>query len=140
MSISPTPIILLAAVALAATGLAGEETPAAAAREAAGAVAAEELSDSARREAAGIYSARCAGCHGAQGKADGAMAAALSPRPRDLTTAEWQQSATDEYIEQIILEGGTAVGKSMMMPGNPDLAGKPEVVRALRALVRQLAD
>ena len=137
MSISRTPIILFVAVALAATGLASEEQPSAAAP---GAAAAEELSDSARREAAGIYSARCAGCHGAQGKADGAMAAALSPKPRDLTTAAWQQSVTDEYIEQIILKGGTAVGKSMMMPGNPDLANKPEVVRALRALVRQLAD
>ena len=37
----------------------------------------------------------------------------------------------DAYLEKIILRGGTAVGKSPLMPPNPDLETKPEVVRAL---------
>lgn len=140
MSISPTRIVFFAAVAMATAGIAAaQETPAAGVAEP-GVAADQELPAEAHRTAAGIYSARCSGCHGAGGKGDGAMAAALSPKPRDLTTAEWQQSVTDEYIETIILKGGTAVGKSMMMPGNPDLANKPEVVEALRVLVRKFAD
>ncbi len=100
-----------------------------------GALAEEETSD-AGKQAASIYSMRCAACHGQSGKGDGNLAAALNPKPRDLTTAKWQDSVTDEYIEKIILSGGSAVGKSMMMPGNPDLASKPEVVGQLRAIVR----
>mgnify|MGYP003588631674 CR=1 FL=1 len=34
--------------------------------------------------------------------------------------------------------GGTAVNLSVMMPANPDLEGKTDVVRALRAKVRSL--
>ena len=60
----------------------------------------------------------------------------MNPKPRDLATAVSQDSVTDEYIEKIILSGGSAVGKSMMMPGNPDLESKPEIVRQLRAIVR----
>ena len=50
---------------------------------------------------------------------------ALQPRPRDLTLATWQSSVTDEHIEKIVLGGGQSVGLSMLMPANPDLAGKP---------------
>lgn len=90
------------------------------------------------KQAASIYSLRCAGCHGQSGQGDGNLAAALNPKPRDLTTADWQDSVQDDYIERIILEGGAAVGKSMMMPGNPDLKSKPEVVKSLRAMVRKM--
>ena len=86
-----------------------------------------------------IYDARCALCHGASGKGDGIAAAAAVPPPRDLTTAEWQSSVTDEHIEAIIKLGGTAVGKSAAMPPNPDLQAKDDVVKALRSLVRGFA-
>lgn len=89
-------------------------------------------------EAKTIYDSRCTTCHGAAGKGDGAAAAALNPKPRDLSAAEWQSSVTDEHIEKIIVGGGPAVGKSPLMPPNPDLAGKPAVVTELRKLVRGL--
>lgn len=89
-------------------------------------------------EAKTIYDSRCTTCHGAAGKGDGAAAAALNPKPRDLSSAEWQNSVTDEHIEKIIVSGGPAVGKSPLMPPNPDLAGKPAVVQELRKLVRGL--
>ena len=91
----------------------------------------------ATKEAAEIYTARCALCHGASGKGDGAAAAALNPKPRDYSDPAWQGSVTDEEIEKIIVAGGTAVGKSVMMPANPDLESKPDVVKALRASIRK---
>lgn len=90
-------------------------------------------------EAQQIFKSRCVMCHGEAGKGDGAAAAALNPKPRDLSSAEWQKSVTDEHIEKIILGGGQAVGKSVLMPANPDLANKPDVIKALRQIVRGFA-
>lgn len=94
--------------------------------------------EAAMKEAKEIFASRCSTCHGAGGKGDGAAAAALTPKPRDLTSVDWQKSVTDEHIEKIIIGGGAAVGKSPMMPPNADLESKPEVVKALKTLVRDL--
>jgi len=98
----------------------------------------EEADAQAQKDADAIWQSRCSTCHGAAGKGDGAAAAALNPKPRDFSSASWQSSVTDEHIEKIIAEGGQAVGLSMLMPANPDLASKPEVIKALRAHVRSL--
>jgi len=87
-------------------------------------------------EAAQIFAGRCSPCHGAAGAGDGAAAAALNPRPRNFREAAWQSGVTDAQIEQIIRQGGAAVGKSAAMPANPDLDGKPAVVAALRVMIR----
>ena len=89
-------------------------------------------------EAAEIYAGRCAVCHGAGGKGDGAGSAALEPKPRDFTSAEWQASVTDEHLTKIIVYGGTAVNKAATMPANPDLDAKPEVVAELVKFIRSL--
>lgn len=86
-----------------------------------------------------IYASRCVTCHGPRGKGDGPAGVALSPRPQDLSDPAWQRSVSDEEIETIIRKGGPAVGKSPLMPANPDLQNKPEVIHALRAVVRGLA-
>lgn len=99
---------------------------------------AEDIPAAVKAEADGVWQMRCTTCHGAGGKGDGAAAAALTPKPRDFTLADWQKSVTDEHIEKVIVEGGQAVGLSMMMTANPDLASKPDVVKALRAHVRGL--
>jgi mono/diheme cytochrome c family protein len=99
-------------------------------------LAADAVAPEVAAEAKTIYDARCALCHGATGKGDGVAAAGLSPQPRDLTSAEWQTSVTDEYVETIIKFGGSAVGKSAVMPPNPDLQAKDDIVKGLRALVR----
>jgi mono/diheme cytochrome c family protein len=93
----------------------------------------------AMKEAKEIFASRCTTCHGADGKGDGPAAAALNPKPRDFTDAAWQKTLSDEAIDKIIIGGGAAVGKSPMMPPNPDLANKPDVVKGLRVLVRGLA-
>ena len=80
----------------------------------------------------------CATCHGLTGKGDGAGAAALNPKPRDYSSKEWQESVTDEHIAKVIVGGGPAVGLSPIMPPNPDLADKQDVVDALVEIVRSL--
>lgn len=96
------------------------------------------LPPAAVKEAGEIFTTRCALCHGASGKGDGTAAAALDPKPQNYGDPTWQASVTDAEIEKIIVGGGTAVGKSVMMPANPDLASKPDVVSALRARIRAL--
>lgn len=91
-----------------------------------------------RREAAAIFRQRCAACHGERGAGDGAAAAALQPKPRDLTDPAWQDAIADDDLERIVLLGGAATGKSVLMPANPDLTDKPALLGALREHVRSL--
>ncbi len=97
------------------------------------------ISAAAVAEADSVYSTRCATCHGATGRGDGPGAANLDPKPRDYSDAAWQKQVTDEEIEKTIVYGGAAVGKSPLMVANPDLAGKTDVVKALREKVRAFA-
>jgi len=93
-----------------------------------------------KAQAQEIFQARCATCHGPNGKGNGPASAGLNPKPRDYTSQEWQASVTDEHIRKIIIGGGPAVGLSALMPPNPDLANKPEVVDALVTVVRNLGE
>jgi mono/diheme cytochrome c family protein len=83
-----------------------------------------------------IFQTRCTVCHGADGQGTGPGAAALNPKPRNYTNAEWQKSVTDEDLKKIIVGGGSAVGKSPSMPANMDLESKPEVVDELVKIIR----
>ena len=80
------------------------------------------------------FESRCATCHGATGRGDGAAARGLPVSPRNYTDVAWQRSVTDAQIRRVIVEGGAATGKSAAMPANRDL--DPEVVDALVAIVR----
>jgi mono/diheme cytochrome c family protein len=134
-------VITLAGFALLSACSASEEKPAAAspAPAAAAAPSAAAASVDAVAEARKIFSERCATCHGPSGAGDGPASAGLTPKPRNLRDAAWQQSVADVYLEQIIQYGGAAVGRSPAMPANPDLTSKPEVVAALREHLRALA-
>lgn len=105
----------------------------------AGLARAEEVSPEAKAEAETVWQTRCTTCHGAAGRGDGPAAVALTPKPRDFSVAAWQASVTDEHLNKVVVGGGQAVGLSMMMTANPDLASKPEVVKALVAHVRSLS-
>ncbi len=96
------------------------------------------LPEAARAEAKQIFSTRCAACHGANGRGDGAASASLSPKPANFNDGTWQSGVTDAHIDKIIQFGGAAVGKSPSMPGNPDLTSKPDVVAGLREHIRSL--
>jgi cytochrome c553 len=43
------------------------------------------------------YDANCVGCHGATGKGDGAAAAALNPKPGDMTDGKAMKALSDKY-------------------------------------------
>lgn len=87
-------------------------------------------------QAGKIFGTLCANCHGPDGTGNTPIAQQLNPRPRNYTDPAWQASVTDDQIAKAIVGGGTAVGKSNVMPPNPDLADKPEVVGALVAIIR----
>jgi mono/diheme cytochrome c family protein len=97
---------------------------------------AQPAATDAAAQAKQIFTTRCVICHGADGKGQGPTAAALNPKPRDYTDAEWQRTVTDEHLAKAIVGGGPAVGMSPLMPANPDLADKPEVVSEIVKLVR----
>ena len=82
-----------------------------------------------------VFAARCAVCHGPEGRGDGPAGAAFNPRPRDLGDPAWQASVTDAHLARVITEGGAAVGKSASMPPHPDLS--PALVEGLVKLVRE---
>jgi mono/diheme cytochrome c family protein len=86
-----------------------------------------------------IFAERCVQCHGASGHGDGPGAAALSPKPRNYTDPEWQKTITDEVLAAVIVKGGAANGKSLVMPGNPDL-DNPDKRGTVDALVQIIRD
>ncbi len=63
-----------------------------------------------------IYNNICASCHGMGGKGDGVAAAALNPKPRDLSSADYVSGLSDEHLIKVISKGGPSVGKSFLMP------------------------
>lgn len=118
----------------------GEAPPQAGTAGAAGAAGAAKDESPAMAEAKQIFGIRCATCHGQAGRGDGPVATRLNPRPRDYSDKEWQASVTDEQIKKVIVEGGPAVGKSVLMAPSPDLGQKPEVLDAMVALIRSFAE
>lgn len=86
-----------------------------------------------------LFTTRCVMCHGEKGAGDGVAGAALTPKPRNFSDKAWQAATGDDAIKKAILEGGAAVGKSALMPPNPDLVQKPEVLVELVKHLRSLA-
>jgi hypothetical protein len=74
-------------------------------------------------DAASLFMMRCAQCHGPTGRGDGPTARALNPRPRDFSKPSWHVAVDDESIKKAIQLGGTAIGRSALMPPHPDLKG-----------------
>lgn len=131
--------LIPAVVAVAACSKKEEPAPAQEAQPVETAAPAAAVTVNPASEARKMFATRCSVCHGDDGKGSGPGAAALTPKPRDYTDAEWQKTVTDEEIRKTILLGGAAVGKSPAMPANPDLQPKPEVLDALVKHVRSFA-
>ncbi len=88
------------------------------------------------KEARALFDSLCFTCHGSSGHGDGPGAAALDPKPRSFADVAWQDSVNDEQITKTIVFGGAAVGKSPMMPAQPQLKGQTETLAALVKIVR----
>lgn len=123
---------LLAACGGADTAATKKPSPAAGSPAATGASASE-----AGMEARTLFDSLCFTCHGSGGHGDGPGAAALTPKPRSFADAAWQDSVNDEQIKKTIVFGGAAVGKSPMMPAQPQLKGKDDTLAALVRIVRE---
>lgn len=80
---------------------------------------AENEKDSAKGDPAHgkeIFAQNCTPCHGQDGTGGGPTAAALDPKPRDLTDAAYVSTLSTEHLHKVISGGGLAVGKSPAMP------------------------
>jgi mono/diheme cytochrome c family protein len=64
--------------------------------------AAPVFASAAPREARALYNAKCALCHGRDGRTNKALAHA---KVRDFTDATWQQERSDEAIRAAIADG-----------------------------------
>jgi cytochrome c553 len=84
-----------------------------------------------------MFATVCATCHGMDGTGKGPAAESLNPKPRDYTDAKWQASITDDQLRETILKGGQAMGKSPMMPGQPQLADHRDVLDDLVKIIRK---
>ena len=82
------------------------------------------------------FSSLCSSCHGPQGMADGAAAAAMYPKPRNFHDKAWQAKVTDEHIASVIKNGGASAGLSGTMPpwggvlSDDDIKGLVAKIRA----------
>ena len=83
-----------------------------------------------------MFDTVCAVCHGADGTGTGPASANLNPKPRNYTDPKWQASVSDDDLKKTILLGGQGVGKSPMMPGQPQLKDHPEVLDGLVGVIR----
>jgi cytochrome c oxidase cbb3-type subunit I/II len=82
------------------------------------------------RRGAEVFTRDCAGCHGPKGRGDGPAAAALLPKPRDLTTARFSDAALSDVL-WLGVPGSS-------MPGWHDLPSND--LRALAAYVRSAGE
>jgi mono/diheme cytochrome c family protein len=85
----------------------------------------------------------CWTCHGQDGKGDGPAAAALNPKPADLSTAEFKFDANesgtpgeDEDLALVIKQGPAAFGGSNAMPPFAHLSDQQvaDIVAFIRSL------
>jgi mono/diheme cytochrome c family protein len=78
-----------------------------------------------------IFEMNCASCHGLTGKGDGVAAAALKPKPRDLSDAKYMKTRTWEELHKVIADGGANSGFSALMPAWKGALKKPQLDNVL---------
>lgn len=86
-----------------------------------------------------LYAQYCTICHGKTGLGDGAGAAGLKPKPRNLRDPKLLKSKNDEDLFKVISKGGPALGLSPAMVGWASVLKEPQI-RQLVAFLRTLGD
>ena len=85
------------------------------------------------------YQLHCATCHGAEGGGDGPTSVALDPKPAAHNDGNYMNALTDEYLTEVIRDGGPSVGKSpLMAPWGGVL--NDDQLKDVIAFIRSLAD
>jgi cytochrome c553 len=96
----------------------------------------ESIPPEAMAEAQLKFDTLCSTCHGKSGTGDGPNAVNLNPKPRNYTDTAWQAQVDDDYLAEVIVNGGASKGLSPLMTPNPDLKDKPDVVKGLVKIIR----
>lgn len=78
-----------------------------------------------------VFQTNCATCHGPEGKGNGPAAAALNPKPRNLSDAEYVSTLSHEHLVKVITEGGASVGKSPMMAAWGGILSKNDILNVI---------
>ncbi len=86
-----------------------------------------------------IYYQHCVWCHADASPAGPSNRSNLTPVPPLLTDGGTLNAESDEYLQNIITLGGSAMGKSAMMPPYGKMLS-PEEVRSLIAFTRATAE
>jgi len=86
-----------------------------------------------------LYLTYCSSCHGDDGKGDGPATQSLPVKPANHTAGAVMNQLTDKFLMEIISKGGSAVGKSPMMPAWGGQF-KENQLRDIVAYVRSIAD
>ena len=84
------------------------------------------------------YEHLCALCHGTSGEGDGPAAASLSPKPTNLANKQYLNWLQDDYLKELIKEGGLALGMSPLMPALGGALNDDDVKNVI-SYVRSLA-
>ncbi|MDH3605302.1 MAG: cytochrome c [Candidatus Tectomicrobia bacterium] len=81
---------------------------------------------------------KCAKCHGEDGKGGGKTAQKMKLEMHDWTDKDVMSDMKDKYLEDIIVQGGKAIGKSKRMPRYGHKASA-EKIKDMVAYTRSLA-
>ncbi len=89
-----------------------------------------------RATAESSYQSHCASCHGRSGKGDGWRAWIFRLRMRDLSDRGYVETLPDDYLFQIIKQGGASLGKPGMPSWGQELTDEEisDVVVYIRSL------
>jgi cytochrome c6 len=86
-----------------------------------------------------LYLTYCSSCHGDRGKADGPAASSLPVKPADHTNGAVMNQLPDKFLTEIISKGGSAVGKSALMPACGSQIKDKQLLDVV-AYIRSIAD
>ena len=100
-------------------------------------VLAEGAGGGSRGTAQSNYQSQCASCHGSKGKGDGWTAWLFRLKMRDLSDAAYMRTLPDDYLFQIIKQGGANLGKPGMPSWGQELTDRE--IRDLVIYIRSLA-
>ena len=74
-----------------------------------------------------LFAGKCLPCHGPQGKGDGPYSLREGIRPRDLSNGALLSMRTDEFLFDVIKNGGDSVGLSEVMPPSGKSMSEEEI-------------
>ncbi len=78
------------------------------------------------------YKQNCSRCHGDSGRGDGPAVKLLKVKPPDMTDRAYMSKVADPDIYKAIEKGGTAIGKSKLMPAYEGKLKKNEIEDLVR--------